>query len=344
MSCNRLVNKNAILYNYKENGQVFLADVPNKILQKITMAISIVLSYARKDKRTAYEINQREDNAVWRKGMKLKYLGTSASEGIPTMGCSCPVCQKAREKKGRYIRTHSQAMLNGDLLLDFNADAYMHMLKHDINMQSIGNVLITHPHWDHFYPIGFMMLNPKFSTTKRKNPWHVYGGSGVTTQLQALIDESVDWFDSNYIDAFQPIQVGDYEVCALEAAHGTGLEGGYYIYLISRDGKSMMYCHDTDGFTQATWEYLKKTKPKVDLFSLDCTRGAETSLYKGHMNLEKCKLLRRQLLEAGIADENTAFVLSHFSHNGECPDYDDICKVAEPQGFVVAYDGLEIEC
>ena len=44
----------------------------------------------------------------------------------------------------------------------------------------------------------------------------------------------------------------------------------------------------------------------------------------------------------GLADENTVFVLNHFSHNGG-QTYDEMRAAAEANGFVVSYDGLEME-
>ncbi|MEE1013537.1 MAG: MBL fold metallo-hydrolase [Clostridia bacterium] len=275
--------------------------------------------------------------------MKIKYLGTSAAEGIPTIGCSCPMCQKARAQRGRYIRTRSQALVNEDLMLDFNADAHLHLLHHDINMQAVDSILITHPHWDHFVPRELLLLRPKFSTTQRKKPWTVCGGSSVIEQVSDMSQESLPWLQTRELTAFHPVQIGNYVVCALEAAHGTGLEDGYFIYAIGQADKQLLYCHDTDGFTESVWQYFAETKPRFDLISLDCTRGNETDLYQGHMNIEKCKLLRQRLQEEGYADNDTIFVLNHFSHNGVSADYDEMCQVAEPQGFVVSYDGLEIE-
>ena len=51
--------------------------------------------------------------------MKLRYLGTAAAEGIPGVFCDCKVCREARTKKGRFIRTRSQLLLEDELLIDF---------------------------------------------------------------------------------------------------------------------------------------------------------------------------------------------------------------------------------
>lgn len=61
--------------------------------------------------------------------MKLIYLGTAAFEGIPAIFCSCPICNEARILGKRNIRTRSQAIINDDLLIDFNPDTFTHFLN-----------------------------------------------------------------------------------------------------------------------------------------------------------------------------------------------------------------------
>ncbi len=37
------------------------------------------------------------------------------------------------------------------------------------------------------------------------------------------------------------------------------------------------------------------------------------------------------------------FILNHFSHNAKDVVYDDFVKIAEREGFLVSYDGMEYE-
>lgn len=59
----------------------------------------------------------------------------------------------------------------------------------------------------------------------------------------------------------------------------------------------------------------------------------------GHQGFPENLKVRERMLKDGIADENTIFCVTHFSHNGGA-DYDDMVALAVPQGFVVAYDGI----
>lgn len=54
--------------------------------------------------------------------MKIQFLGTAAYEGIPAMFCQCEQCNTARKRGGKNLRTRSQALIDGKLLIDFPAD------------------------------------------------------------------------------------------------------------------------------------------------------------------------------------------------------------------------------
>lgn len=61
--------------------------------------------------------------------MEFVYLGTAAAEGWPALFCSCNACLQAREKGGRNVRGRSQALVDGELLLDLPADTFSRTLE-----------------------------------------------------------------------------------------------------------------------------------------------------------------------------------------------------------------------
>ena len=69
--------------------------------------------------------------------MKLRYLGTAAYEGIPSLFCQCELCKKARELGGKNLRSRSQALVNDDLLIDFPPDTSLHYMKYNFNYLKI---------------------------------------------------------------------------------------------------------------------------------------------------------------------------------------------------------------
>ena len=51
--------------------------------------------------------------------------------------------------------------------------------------------------------------------------------------------------------------------------------------------------------------------------------------------------VKNRLIEMNCTDENTIFISNHFSHNGIDVLYEDFSKIAEKEGFIVSYDGMQ---
>lgn len=275
--------------------------------------------------------------------MKIKYLGTAAAEGIPAVFCACEKCQKAWAAGGRNVRTRSQTLIGEDLLIDMPADTYFHSIQFGIDLTQIHHCLITHVHEDHCYLKELRYLRKGYSHPPEG--WEgikIYGSPDVEQKFdqisQGAVKERLQFVG---IAPFELAQVGRYTVTALKARHGTE---NPYIYLIT-DGKStLLYGQDTDIFPEETWDYLEAAKPRLDLVTLDCNEGAKEDVpYHSHMCLGRNRQCRERLLEIGVADAQTKFVLNHFSHNGLSACYDDFAPIAEKEGFLTSYDGMELE-
>ena len=111
-----------------------------------------------------------------------------------------------------------------------------------------------------------------------------------------------------------------------------------FTYLIEKDGRSLLYAHDTGGISDKNLEFL--SGKKLDLISLDCNNCSWKTDWPGHMGMLDCLDAREDLLKAGAADSHTVFVANHFSHNGLIP-YGDIVKGLP--GFLVSYDGMLVK-
>ena len=274
--------------------------------------------------------------------MKLKYLGTAAAEGYPAMFCNCENCRKAMEKGGKNIRSRSQAIVDGDLLLDFPCDTYYHSLLGGINLHDIRHCLISHVHRDHLYPVDLIYFKPGFSHPAEDYMLYLYGSEDVKKTLADVLPEAVKkHLTVVTVNAFEPFKVGEYTVTALKAYHGTD---NPFIYVISKGDKTILYAHDTDIPKEETWEYMKANNLHFDLVSMDCTEGGYEDLsYHGHMCLGRNVACRDRMLSEGLIDENTVAVLNHFSHNGINSNYDEFVPLAAAKGFEVSFDGMEID-
>ena len=276
--------------------------------------------------------------------MKLKYLGTAAAEAVPALFCECDVCKKAREMGGRHIRSRSQALIDDTLLIDFPYDTSYHMILNHLSLLDFPYCLITHIHNDHFAPKEMAYIRRGYATVLPENyqGFHVFGSEDLAPELNEIIEKSPDRIFYTRVEPYQPFSVGDYRVTALKANHSTEHP---YNYIIERYGKALLYAHDTGHFLPETWTYLESLSLRFSLVSLDCTGGHRTHGYKipgHHMGLGDNILMREKLTEFGLVNENTRYILNHFSHNGADVDYDTFCPIAANFGFDVSYDGMEV--
>ena len=275
--------------------------------------------------------------------MKIKFLGTAASEGIPALFCMCDICKNARKTGGREIRTRCQALVNDELLIDFGPDTYLHLLRDNIDISGLGRCLVTHAHSDHLYADdietraqGFAILPPSL------RPLTVMGGRGVKNAVDRYGDGRITE-DGNAIfrevHAFEPTEFDGYRVIPVPAVHSTEEP---FVYVIMHGGKTLFYAHDTDILPDGTLERLRDLNVRFDLVSMDCNEGVKHIDYVGHMNVERDLIFMEKLRMHGLVSENTVFVANHFSHNGRLP-YADAVKIGGEHGFLVSYDGMEIE-
>ena len=283
--------------------------------------------------------------------MKIKFFGTAAAEGIPAFFCSCDVCEKSRLAGGRNVRTRSQTIINDDLLIDFSADTYTHIVNGGLDLRPVKSLLITHGHDDHLYPYDLVYrtspVYAKFPNKgKDKEPLQIYLTKNSGKLLRKVFrQEKVMLRDKkavnvNYIEKFIPFETNGYYVTPLKADHTKSLDP--VIYMISKDGKNILYAHDTGFFPKKTWEYIENTNIKFNFVTLDCTCAIDKKAYGHHMGYKACKDVKDRLIKSGHADEKTIFCINHFSHN--CGyTYDELCEVTKDDGFFVSFDGLEIE-
>lgn len=88
--------------------------------------------------------------------MKIEFLGTGTSTGIPQIGCKCEVCTSI-DNKDKRLRTSALISVNNkNILIDCGPDFRQQILRTGVT--SLDAVLITHAHYDH--TAGFDDLRP----------------------------------------------------------------------------------------------------------------------------------------------------------------------------------------
>ena len=273
--------------------------------------------------------------------MKLTYFGTAAYEGIPALGCDCETCKRARKLGGRNLRSRCQAMVDDDLLLDFPPDTVWHFMQYGIDFNKIQACLVSHSHSDHLYADDLEILGSYYTKNGRTAPLRFYcGESGYALIRPKTEKEHVRArVEAVLAKPFEKFEVGRYEVLPLRASHN--VDSSPLVYRIEKEGKSLLFAHDTGVFGEDSWTALEKAG-RLDLVSLDCTCSLWTGRTTRHLSFDTCLSVFEEMKTRGIADGKTVFVVNHFSHNGN-GTYEDVLERATPHNVLVSYDGMTVE-
>lgn len=273
--------------------------------------------------------------------MKVKFLGTAASEGWPALFCQCKSCRQAKELGGKNIRGRSSCIIEDKYMIDFPPDTFMHMLNNKLELATIHHVFITHSHEDHFYPQDlytrqwpYAHIDPQYAEAMK-----VYGNSTVINELEKLGGEqkSNGTLKMRELRPFQSFSIGKDKFYTLSADHKPDEE--CLLYIIEINGKSLLYGHDSGFYPEETWKELRKHKLDVVIF--DCTFGF-ADVQSGHMGVPAAIRVKERMTREGIINENCNFVLTHFSHNGGVL-HEEMVERVSPHNFIIAFDGMELK-
>ncbi len=274
--------------------------------------------------------------------MEVTYLGTGAAEGIPALFCSCPYCEGVRLRGGREIRSRSQVLLDGELSVDFPPDAFYHGALLGAEIHKIRYLLVTHSHMDHFYAHDFILHGYKYA--QKANDLDIYGNREVKEvfeectrrELRADVREHIRL---HTLSAYEKASIGPWTAVPLPARHSSESP---FVYLLEKDGTRLLHLTDTGPLGEEVFAYLKQTGgAPFRLVTLDGTFLYDKGSNR-HMTLEDDKAVMERLKSAGLADKNTKFVITHFSHNSE-PTAEKLAKAEREYGVIAAYDGMRLK-
>jgi phosphoribosyl 1,2-cyclic phosphate phosphodiesterase len=79
--------------------------------------------------------------------VKITFLGTGTSQGVPVIACQCPVCLSQNPKDNRLRCSILVQTDTTTIIIDTGPDFRQQMLRH--NTQQLDAVLYTHSHKDH---------------------------------------------------------------------------------------------------------------------------------------------------------------------------------------------------
>ncbi len=273
--------------------------------------------------------------------MKLQFIGTAASEGVPATFCDCPVCREAREKKGRYVRKRSSILVNDRILIDFNADSHLAGIYGGLDFLKVEHILFTHSHTDHCSLEALRAIEPPCAVNDRVAPLHLYGSEAIHDLYKdscLLGIERDGYVDFTLAIPLTPIAIDGAIILPIDAKHDDSEV--CLNYVISDGEASVFYGTDSALPTETLFEQFKGLK--FDGVILDCTSLESAGVFENHMGIEDNLAFRQRMLEWGVCREDTPFYMTHMAHQFN-PNVENVERLGHKYGLTPAYDDLVIE-
>ena len=184
-----------------------------------------------------------------------------------------------------------------------------------------------------------MMRHPPFAYMEHERPLHVYGNKRVIEAIEkTLATVKEQNVITHLVEPFVPFDAGDMHVVPVLADHSKDETCFNYVFEIS--GKRIFHGYDSGWFPEETWRALKKLN--LDVAILDCTNGGMPGTERHHMSIDGVLKVKERMKQLNIASGETAFVATHFSHNGRLLHH-ELEEQLIPIGIIVAYDGMRLQ-
>jgi phosphoribosyl 1,2-cyclic phosphate phosphodiesterase len=253
--------------------------------------------------------------------VRVVFLGTGTSQGIPVIGSQHPVCLSS-DPKDKRLRTSAYVEIdNQHWVIDTGPDFRQQMLNNRI--ERVDAVLFTHEHRDHV--AGFDDIRPYNFMQKMAMP--VYGDKRVckalVRQYPYVFLEDYKYPGAPQADLHQienkPFKVNGVEVIPIEVMHMNLPVFGFRI-------KDFTYITDAKTISDKELNKVKGSKVLV----LNALRQEE---HYSHFNLK----------EALDMVEKIQPERAYFTHISHLLGFHKEVQQTLPKNVYLAYDGLEIE-
>ena len=184
--------------------------------------------------------------------MKLTFLGTGTSCGVPVIGCQCEVCQSTDPKDQRTRCSVLVETESTRLLIDCGPDFRQQILPQPF--RKIDGILITHSHYDHMG--GMDDIRPYCQFGEMNVYADPIARKAMLEMLPYCFAEhrypGVPAIGLHEIHAHEPLQIGDFDIMPIEVMHGKLPILGYRI------GK-LAYITDMKTIDEGEYPYLEGT-------------------------------------------------------------------------------------
>ncbi len=258
--------------------------------------------------------------------VKLTFLGTGTSFGIPVVGCDCAVCtsEDPRNRRGR----HGILMQRDGRTLLIDAPPELRLQLLDADARDLDAVYVTHPHADHVHG----MDDLRIFSLRSGRALPVYVPEEHESELRGRF--SYIW-DPAYRD--QPgVAIPDLELITFTDRERLEVGGFSLLPIACPHGYYRSYGLRVDDVAVIV------DAKEIPADAVDLLRGVDVlvlgALWYGnphptHFSVEEAIAVSREIGAARV-------YLTHLTHRLEHADLERRL----PSGVRAAYDGLVVEC
>jgi phosphoribosyl 1,2-cyclic phosphate phosphodiesterase len=253
--------------------------------------------------------------------LKVTFLGTGTSQGVPVIGCTCEVCRSLDYRDKRLRASIHISINNQSLVIDTGPDFRQQMLRENIGR--LDAVLLTHAHRDHTAGID----DVRAYNFLQSMDMPVYGTSETLNQIQS--DFAYIFGPDHYpglpkLDlrtiTEQKFLVNAIDVTPLPVMHLRLPVLGFRIGNFS-------YITDANHIPEATYEKLKGTNVLV-------LNALQKEQHISHFNLKEAVEVVKKINPAK----------AYFTHISHKMGLHATVSKELPDNIELAIDGLQISC
>ena len=252
--------------------------------------------------------------------LKITFLGTGTSSGVPMIACECEVCTSTNPKDNRLRSSIMVQSQTTSIVVDTTPDFRCQMLREKV--KKIDAIIFTHSHKDHIAGLDDVKAFNYFSN----KPINVYANEFTQVALKRefyyiFADEKYPGIPDIILNTIEndSFFIGDIEITPIKVWH-------LKMPVLGFKFRNFTYITDANRIEESELEKIKGS----DMLVLNALRHEK---HISHFTLQEAIDLSQAL----------KIPQTYFTHISHQLGLHDVVSNILPSGCSLAYDGLQLD-